>query len=376
MQFDYPTIRYGRRTTAGNADYYDVLSKSPDFSDDAEMIFRKHVCQSIQWTCGENTSETYPDSFLFWKLSDARILVTRLSDAGCDSRGRPHAISIEALLVKTDGVDMPVAEFLVKLMCTPDWSAGTLAENPGEAQHRERMESFIKGNAESLLLASHPHFQASGISCICAPERPVRPRPPSIVFRPTRPQSETDRIEERESSQTLFILSVFSVFLLLCAVVFGGLLYYSRIELESTKRDWEEVKRQLKEKNTTLVEQQKQAAHTLAEAERQKKQMEDKLAEANTQRTTIEVNLTRETARAERAEGEVRRLRIQLSNAPKDEQIQMLMQRNQQNEEALQRIPDRVKNIIDQTIEKVPDLVRNRLHEEIQTLLYDSSGEE
>ena len=48
MKIEYPTIRYGRRTLENNDDYYDVLSKSPDFPDDVEELFRKRVCQNLE----------------------------------------------------------------------------------------------------------------------------------------------------------------------------------------------------------------------------------------------------------------------------------------------------------------------------------------
>jgi len=378
MQFDYPAIRYGRRMMAGNADYYDVLSKSSDFPDDMEMFFRKYVCQSIQWTCGENINETYPDSFLFWKLPDARFLVARLVDAGCDSRGRPHVISIEALLVKTDNVvNLPVAEFLARLMHTPDWSAGTFLEECGESRYVEEIESYIKSDAESLLLASHPHFQASGIDRLCAPKRSITRHPPPVLMsRPTNPQAESGRIDERRSAKTLVILSIL---LLLCvtAMIYQGYFLYSfHSVLDDVKQQKEEVEEQLKGKTDTLINQQNQAARDLAEAERYKKQVEDKLAEASKQLAAMRDDFAREKARAERAEGEIRRLRIQLSNMTPDEQIQALIQRNRQYEEAFQDMPDVIKNIMDKALEKVPDVVRNQLHEKIQILRNNTSGEE
>ena len=120
MNFDYPTIRYGRRTE-GNADFYDVLSQSPGFPDEAAALFRQQICQSVEWTGGGNEGEKYPDSFLFWKLPPGRILAAKLTDAGCDSRGRPHSVGMEAVLVETGSVDLSAAEFLARLMGTPDW---------------------------------------------------------------------------------------------------------------------------------------------------------------------------------------------------------------------------------------------------------------
>jgi len=353
MNIEYPMIRYGRRALGGNADCYDVVSKSPEFPDDAERLFRQQVCQSVEWTCGDNDRtlypDRYPDSFLFWKLSAGRVLVARLTDAGCDSRGRPHALSIEAIVVGTDNVDRPMAEFLARLMYTPDWtytpdwSGGTLSEVPGETRHVENLERYIKSDAISLLLASHPNFHVSGINLICSPERAVtnrsKPPPPVMMTQRPNPQIKPLDTEEREGAQPLVIVSIL---LLLGTVVLGGLLYYSHTELESANSALVETKKQLAEMN-----------HELEEANRQKEWATNELA-------TIDQKLQEKEKALKTAESEIGGLRRLLDMRSSDRE-RMFMQRNQHYEESLQQMPD---------------IVRDRLLEEIQRLLNNALGEE
>ncbi|MCL2709550.1 MAG: hypothetical protein FWE95_01610 [Planctomycetaceae bacterium] len=310
MKREYPTIWYGRRALGSNADYYDVLSKSPDFPDDAETLFRQQVCQSIEWTCGDHGNETYSDSVLFWKLSAGRILVARLTDAGCDSLGRPHAISIEACVVETDNVDMPMAEFLVGFVNMSD-----------DNRHVENIERYIKSDAVSLLLASHPNFHVSGIDLICSPERTVttnrpKPVPPVVTTQPSNPYMKAFDPKEKDVSKSLVVLFIF---LLLCAVaMLGGLLYYSHSKLATA--------------NSALVEMNKYL-----------EEMEDKLGEANRHKEWVEKHLKDKESALQTAEGEAGRLRSLLDTSSSDRE-RTLRQFNQQYEETLGKIFDIVKD--------------------------------
>ena len=250
MKFKCPTIRFGRRTSEGNADFYDILSKSPDFPVEVEMLFRQRVCQSVQWICGDNDDEIYPDSFLLWKCSTAQILVARLIDAGCDSRDRPHSIGIEAGLVEIDKIEKPV-DFLARIVQTPDWPDGTISENQEESPRMELIERYFLGPEKSLLLASHSRFLASGVDCVDSPVRleTIQPVRQPVFLPPLSPPSSP--VEKQSGLPRL--LGELAVLLFL-----GGVILFLYTEL--AKRE-EQTRRERKEHQTTkeYLEQERKA---------------------------------------------------------------------------------------------------------------------
>jgi len=378
MKIECPAIRYGRRTTAVNADYYDVLWKSPDFPDDAEALFRKRVCQSVEWTWGEYDSETYPESFLFWKLPATRILVARLSDAGCDSLGRPHAIGIEAIVVETDNVSMPIAEFLTRLMCTPDWSGGMLSEDLGEVQNVETIERYIRGDAASLLLASHPNFHVSGIDRVCSPERIVTNRPtlpPVTAARPPSQQmkyTETNEISNSKKNgntsrwQFLFFLGC------IASVAIAIVCYNLNTELRAKKSNLEEVRTQKSD-----VEKKLEKTKSDLKAEEEKRKTAEASLEEERKKLKAEKGAHARTV-AEKEEA-MKGLEDQLTAARKDagaelnEANEKLKQDNQNYREVIKTLRAGLDNL-SATIKAMHDDIKNL--EDCPTLLNDSPGEE
>jgi hypothetical protein len=307
MKLNCPTIRYGRRTAAGN-DFYDVLSKTDDFPDDAEALFRDRLCQSVEWK-GGRAEERYGDCFLFWKLSDNQILAAKLSDIGSDSRNRPHSMGIEAGLVNVSGAGVPIAELLLRITQTPDWCNGTIAETGGDSRYAQSIERYIKSDAQSLLLASHPYFFARNIAMIDSPES-SEPTPPKQVRNSPSPVSDspppTPASEMKKIPKILMPQIKFLKFLLVVLLVIGGAtalvnyhLHIIRLAgkvIQETKEannrlesELAESKKNLQlvraERNTAVQErdearQQRDGAYRQLDEEREKAQ--SKLAETET----------------------------------------------------------------------------------------------
>jgi hypothetical protein len=214
MKYNCPTIKYGRRTAAGN-DFYDVLSKTDDFPADAETLFRTRLCQSVEWK-GGRAEERYGDCFLFWKLSDDQILAARLSDIGSDSRNRPHSMGIEAGLLNVNEAGVPIAELLLRITQTPDWCNGTIAETGGESRYAQSIERYIKSDAQSLLLASHPYFFARNIAMIDSPEAtesapPRQAKNPSDFVIDPSPIVEIKQMPRKPMSLKKFIFTLLPI---------------------------------------------------------------------------------------------------------------------------------------------------------------------
>ena len=266
MKFDCPVIRYGRRTTKGNDDFYDILSKSPDFPDEAETFFRQRLCQSVQWI-GSETEERYPDCFLFWKVSETHLLAAKLLDAGCDSRGRPHSIEIEAGWFEIGSVDS-AAEILAKLVSTAE-----------EYQYGEIIKRYLEGDEKSLLLAAHTHFLASGIDNVRVPECLSMSRsapPPSLSSLPHAPLPNPLETKKRIGS---FLLTggEFVGFIALFGIV---LFLYAELQKNTAQ-----LGRQRKQ-SAQLITQLKQTQEELEETKKQMERNENELEE--TKRTLTE----------------------------------------------------------------------------------------
>ena len=338
MTLNYPAIRFGLRVR-GNADFYDVLSKSSDFPGDAETVFRQRVCQSVEWTYGGSSGEPYPDSFLFWKLASAtQILVARLIDAGSDLRGRPHSIGIEAVVVDTGSVDIPAAEFLARLIRTPDWSGETVPEEPGDPRHVENIERYLSSDAVSLLLASHSYFQVSGIDRVCSPERPAAvwtaPKP-VIPPRPFAAQSKAAKTQKRIGlcffGGGFMMLAVFVVL----SSFLGWLAYSLDMELQRTRG----ILTEAHEEQVATEEQLKTLAMQLIKTE-------ENLIKA-------EESLQNREAEVGRLHRENRELTDQLDTARRDADEGLkgenaeLKHKNQQYREGLERVREVLNDLLD-----------------------------
>jgi len=325
MKLEYPTIRFGR-TLENSADAYKVLSKSPGFPDEAESLFRQQVCQCVEWTVGDNDGERYPDSFLFWKLSGGSILVSRLTDAGCDSRGRPHSIGIVSIVVEPENTALATAEFLARLIATSDWSGGTLSEESGESRHVETLEQYLPSHAKSLLVTRHSHFRASGIDRVCSPDRPVasplphraKPVPPSRSQSPPPVLTTTTK----QGTKRWMLLSLAMLFTLFVLLAVAGYLSHTiqtiNAELQTTTTDLERAKTQLLNKEEALAELQSTKQEIVRQLTAKDKELEQEKSD----------HLQTQTERAE--------LQTKLADARRDadtglkEENETLRQENQQ----------------------------------------------
>lgn len=175
-----PYIRFGRQvdTARGDQDYYAVLYQSPAIPAAAVETFKRKVSKSVQWDASGG-EECFPDCFLFWRIDAESFWLARLSDAGDDSRGRPHSMRIEALYLEDRIVsELPggAIPFSAWLCRSSSWAddfrddAYIFSYYPHrEAEHRgveEELSSFFESAEESprsLLVARHPHYMARDI---------------------------------------------------------------------------------------------------------------------------------------------------------------------------------------------------------------------
>gem|GEM_PF-3019994 len=312
MTFDFLTIRYGRRkdVSSGNDDFYDVLGKSPGFPQDAETIFREQLTKSVQWEGGHATTP-YHDCFLVWKAGATRFLLARLIDAGVDSRGRPHTMRMDAVLIdvsaypelvwrcysnqgatngsgktsdqfhidsKTlpDEWDDDKATFFASLCTSSAWpeASGTNDDIPlkritlkpsntgkPSGEILKSFERFFKSDKEkNLLIASHTCFYARGIGLIVKPNTASHKKgesssmsydPPfanPAIFQPRLfPMSKT-------ASKNLQIVVLGMLFLGVCVFVFSCLhLWHLSSENRKYRENFAEFEQRLKELNAGMV---------------------------------------------------------------------------------------------------------------------------
>lgn len=126
-EFKLPYIRFGRKadTSAGGEDYYAVLECSPTIPTTAVELFERKVSRSVQWDASGGCGR-FADCFLAWRIDKTSFWFTRLSDAGNDSRGRSHAMQIDALYLDEKTIqELPegLAVFLTFLCHHSDWRA-------------------------------------------------------------------------------------------------------------------------------------------------------------------------------------------------------------------------------------------------------------
>jgi len=244
----------------------------------------------------------------------------------------------------------------VRLIGTPDWSGGTLSENPGNVRYAEDIERYIKSDAVSLLLVSHSYFLASGIDRICSPERSVthRPAPPILSPRPSTPQSTVANTKQCGGSDKIinpFWLRLaytgFAVCVLL-ALYFGWLAHSYSIDLKDT------------EKNLVKMTEKKEAA------ERLQKEIQKILEQKAMQLRRTEETLKNRETDIGRLERENRELNDQLDTARRDADAGL----KEENAELKQKSQEDRKNV-----DKMREGLNNML-EHIQNLLRESAGEQ
>lgn len=182
-ELSIPYIRFGRRISeqSGGEDYYTILSCSPGIPESAVELFRDHVAKSIQWDSAGH-EEKYADCFLLWRVTQNSYWFAQVSDAGRDSRNRPHAVQMSALFLDESFLaNLPenLTSFLAFLCRNSTWQErlyGATCDFFYEPEHENnvvslenKIDTFFNSsdsNVQSLFIAAHPNFIVRGIDII------------------------------------------------------------------------------------------------------------------------------------------------------------------------------------------------------------------
>lgn len=311
-EFKLPTIHFGRRADAstGGADYYTILDRSPTIPSVAVELFERKVSKSVQWnTSAKNDRNQYDDCFLVWKIDDKSCWFARLSDAGNDSRGRPHAMQIDALYLNEQAIHElgdEFASFLAFLCHLQDWenclqdAVCHISWQQRDDEKTEWLEKeislFFASSGQgftSLFIAKHPHYMIRNIDCrIDDYEKSHAPTVSANSGKTSNPSSgsslsvlpPTDSKGLPPNRENTF-MSKFRIVLLLLLFVgnitLGFFLHqshsertYLKKEIETKKQEARSLKSELNEKEKRTDELDENVKHLKTELDAGKKKEE------------------------------------------------------------------------------------------------------
>ncbi len=225
----FPAACYGRGGDGPSSshDSYRVLGHSPDFPSAAVRALEE-LAGSVQWS-GGGSAERYSDCFALWPLDEPEqgLLLARLSDAGRDEWGRPHALRVEVVFVEACAASRAPEE-LAALLSPDAWPSAnwpgppevlrlTPVDRPSRLAKVLTQIAPTVGRLPRTLVVAHAHFRAQGFDLqVDAEGQPLRPSSPQSLGVP-QTRSRTSSAADRRSGKWLgWLLTALLVIAVAC----------------------------------------------------------------------------------------------------------------------------------------------------------------